>query len=132
MLVLAYIFMFLICISVTKPPSDQFYLEVAILIILWIDLSLNTVHKFISFKNFISMNSPRYYLKVIVLFLLTIDQILSLIRLENDFRFFIFLRAGNQSLIKFCHLFMIGLWDKRYKLSLKYIRISSYMYYFSL
>lgn len=132
MLVLAYIFMFLICISVTKPPSDQFYLEVAILIILWIDISLNTVHKFISFKNFISMNSPRYYLKVIVLFLLTIDQILSLIRLENDFRFFIFLRAGNQSLIKFCHLFMIGLWDKRYKLSLKYIRISSYMYYFSL
>lgn len=80
MLVLAYIFMFLICISVTKPTSDQFYIEVAILIFLWADVCLDTAHKFVSFKNFINLNSSRYYIKVIVLSLLTIDQLISIIR----------------------------------------------------
>lgn len=80
MLLLAYIFMFIICISVNKPTKIQFLIEVGILIVFWIDIILNSVHKFMSFGNFINLQSSRFYIKFFVVNILTIDQLLTLIR----------------------------------------------------
>lgn len=92
LLVLSYAFMYIILLSHKKPHGIQMGFELGALMIFWIDLLLQFLHRCCSDKKsaFISW---RFYGKLFLIVLLSVDQLIAGIGDSDVVRPFLFLRA---------------------------------------
>jgi hypothetical protein len=101
--------MYLISISHLRPVFQQIYIETSILILFWIDICLQTIHRYYSTHRIIGFKSLRNCAKFLIASLLTFDEVYSIAAEDLKFRPFIILRVGNFFTMKLCQFSLVRL-----------------------